>query len=97
MPEILVAEETRTRTKGAPQWKVLFHDDDVTTMEFVADVLVRFFGHGAQDAHAIMMAIHTTGIGLAGVYAFEQAEFKRDQTLSAARPHYPLRVTLEQA
>ena len=97
MPRIAVADETRTRTRGAPQWKVLFHNDDVTTMDFVVAVLVRFYGHNLQDAQGIMLAIHTTGIGLAGVYAFEQAEFKRDQTVSAARPHYPLRVTLEPA
>ncbi|MCB9913845.1 MAG: ATP-dependent Clp protease adaptor ClpS [Planctomycetes bacterium] len=93
------AEETseETRTRHTPMWKVLFHNDDVTPMDFVTAVLVRWFGHDLQAAQRIMLTVHHTGIGLAGVYPLELAELKRDQVVSAARPHYPLRVTLEPA
>ncbi|MEO2094007.1 MAG: ATP-dependent Clp protease adaptor ClpS [bacterium] len=78
-------------------WKVLFHNDDLTPMDFVTGVLMRWFGHESSAATSIMLAIHTRGIGLAGVYPREIAELKQAQVISAARPHYPLRVTLEPA
>lgn len=87
--------ESQTRPRQTPMWKVLLHNDDKTTMEFVVSVLMRFFGHTYPEAHRIMMTIHNRGIGLAGVYPREIAEFKQEQTVSAARPDYPLVVTIE--
>lgn len=97
--DIDTVEETteETKTLHAPMWKVLFHNDDVTPMDFVSAVLMRWFGHDAQAAHRIMMTIHNRGIGLAGVYPLELAELKQLQVISAARPQYPLHVTLEPA
>lgn len=89
--------ESADKTAHAPMWKVLFHNDDHTPMDFVTAVLMRFFGHSPQEAHAIMMTVHERGIGLAGVYPLEQAEFKQGQVISAARPHFPLKVTIEPA
>jgi ATP-dependent Clp protease adaptor protein ClpS len=88
-------EETAARSGHAPMWKVLFHDDDHTPMDFVTAVLMRFFGHSPEVAHEIMMTVHRRGIGLAGVYPLELAELKQGQVISSARPHYPLRVTIE--
>ncbi len=90
-----VEEQTRTRT--VPMWKVIFHNDDVTPMDFVTMVLMRFFHHDPRAAYRIMMTVHTRGIGLAGVFPLELAELKQEQTISAARPCYPLRVTIEPA
>jgi ATP-dependent Clp protease adaptor protein ClpS len=97
--ETTTVEETRAEeaTRFTPLWKVLFHNDDSTPMDFVTAVLMRFFGHGPQAAQRIMLTIHHEGIGLAGVYPLELAELKQQQVISAARPHYPLRVTLEPA
>jgi len=78
-------------------WKVMFHNDDVTTMDFVVKVLMRYFGHTTPRAHEVMLTIHRTGIGIAGTYPLEIAELKADQTVSAARPWFPLQVTLETA
>jgi ATP-dependent Clp protease adaptor protein ClpS len=89
--------EEGAETRHAPMWKVLFHNDDVTPMDFVTGVLIRFFGHPPPEAHRIMMLVHTRGIGLAGVYPLELAELKQEQTVSAARPFYPLKVTIEPA
>lgn len=79
----------------APHWKVLFHNDDKTTMEFVVGVLMRFFGHDLMEAFRIMLEVHNTGIGIAGIYPKEIAELKMEQTISAARPTFPLMVTIE--
>lgn len=86
---------TATKPRQAPLYKVLFHDDEITTMEFVIGILQQYFGHDFVSATTIMLEVHHTGLGLAGTYPFEIAELKRDQTVSAARPHFPLAVTLE--
>lgn len=83
-------------SKLAPLWKVLFHNDDKTTMEFVIRVLMQFFGHDLEKAMEIMLNVHKTGMGIAGVYPREVAELKQEQTTSAARTQkYPLVVTIE--
>lgn len=86
---------TTEKTRLAPLWKVLFHNDDKTTMDFVVMVLMRFFGHDLEKAFKIMLEVHKTGIGIAGTYPREIAELKMEQTISAARPRYPLKVTIE--
>ena len=96
-PELREDQQEASATRRAPEWKVLFHNDDVTPMDFVTAVLMRWFGHGAASAQRVMLTVHTRGIGLAGVYPLELAELKQAQVISAARPHYPLRVTLEEA
>ncbi len=77
-------------------YKVIMHNDNKTPMEFVTMVLMRFFQKEQQEAERLMMEIHETGVGLAGVYTFEGAEFRVDQAHSAARTHgYPLTCTME--
>lgn len=88
--------EADEKTKRAPMWKVIFHNDTKTTMEFVCWVLMRFFGHDIDKAKKIMLEVHNTGQGVAGVYPQEVAELKKDQVVSAARAQkYPLAVTIE--
>lgn len=96
-PTTTEAVDTAPETRHAPQWKVLFHNDDHTPMDFVTAVLMRFFGHDHASALKVMWTVHRKGLGLAGVYPLELAELKQEQTVSAARPHYPLKVTLEPA
>lgn len=96
LPRPVIKEETDTRTRRAPLWKVILHNDDKTTMDFVVWLLMAFFGHDIDRASTIMMEIHKTGQGIAGVYAQEVAELKRDQAISTARAQkYPLAVTIE--
>ena len=95
-------EQTETtgesKTAHYPMWKVLIHNDDVTPFVFVIAVLVRIFNKDNEQAFKITNAVHTTGIGLAGVYTYEQAEFRLEQTESLARgAKYPLKLTMEKA
>ena len=91
-------KEGATKKKYAPLWKVLFHNDNKTSMEFVTWVLMRFYALDSEKAYAVMMEIHKTGIGLAGTYSQEVAELKMEQTVSAARTRkFPLKVTIEPA
>ena len=100
MPASQTTTETETTAKSGyyKPYKVLMHNDDKTPMNFVTMVLMRFFQKEGKDAELLMMEIHEKGVGLAGVYPYESAEFRVDQTHSAARgAGYPLTCTIEQA
>jgi len=90
--------ETEEQTDEPPMYKVLFHNDDYTTMEFVVSALITVFHHDEASAWRIMMHVHTNGVGVAGVYTREVAETKVAQTTALARKHdFPLEVTIEPA
>lgn len=82
---------------AAPRmWRVLLHNDDFTTQEFVVWVLETVFHKAAADAFEIMMHVHHAGIGVAGVYTREIAETKVAATERLAEQHeFPLRVSME--
>lgn len=91
-----VALEERTRTKKPPMYKVLLHNDDYTTKEFVVFVLQTVFQRSETDAVAIMTHVHSQGVGVAGVYTFEIAETKVQKTVQLARSNeYPLQLSIE--
>ena len=75
---VVVEKETKTRTKlQRPKlYKVLLHNDDYTTMEFVVMILMTIFSRTESEATAIMLHVHRTGVGVAGVYTHEIAEAK---------------------
>ena len=88
--------KTTQETKKPPMYKVLFHNDDYTTMEFVVSVLIGVFHHSEASAFEIMMHVHKNGIGVAGVFTREIAETKVAQTIALARKNeFPLEVTIE--
>lgn len=92
-----VATETKQKVKKPPMYKVLLHNDDYTTMEFVILVLVTIFGKGWEEAQRIMMAVHQQGIGIAGVYTYEIAESKVNKTIDLARENeFPLMCSMEE-
>jgi len=91
-----VLERTRQETKKPELFKVLLLNDDYTTMEFVVDILESVFNKAPAEAHRIMMAVHTQGQGLCGVYPFEVAETKVATVVELARGQgFPLRATIE--
>jgi len=95
---VIVEKETKTKTKlKRPKlYKVLLHNDDYTTMEFVVAILITIFNKSETEATAIMLHIHRTGLGVAGVFTYEIAEAKVHETMQAAEEaEYPLLCTLE--
>ena len=78
-PESQVLERTKTKRKlkQPPLYKVLFHNDDYTPMEFVVLVLMQIFDRSEVDATQIMLHVHNSGIGVAGLYPFSR---RRDQS-----------------
>jgi len=92
-----VVTEKKTRTSRPRLWRVLLHNDDFTTMEFVVEVLKKVFGKSDGDAFQIMWAVHTQGVGVAGIYTYEVAEMKIEKTTQMARAQeFPLLCTLEE-
>ncbi len=93
-----VATRTRPRTKKPSNYKVLMLNDDYTPMEFVVDVLERFFGMARHAATRIMLEVHTKGKGDCGLFTHEIDETKVAQVTQFSREHqHPLLCTLEQA
>jgi ATP-dependent Clp protease adaptor protein ClpS len=91
-----VDTDVKDKVKLYPRWKVLYHNDDKTTMQYVVYTLMRYFGHNKEKANEIMMEVHLKKVGLAGVYHKEWAEVKRDQVISDARTNgWPLQVSIE--
>ena len=95
-----VVTETRTKPKlkKPKMYKVLLHNDDYTTMEFVVYILQTVFHRSETDAMQIMLHVHKNGIGVAGVYTYDVAETRISQVEALAREQeFPLRCSLEEA
>ncbi|TYO97093.1 ATP-dependent Clp protease adaptor protein ClpS [Geothermobacter ehrlichii] len=93
-----VNEKSQTRTELPPLFRVLMHNDDYTTMDFVVEVLQKVFHKSATEANRIMLHIHHKGVGVCGVFPYEVAETKIAQVHNLARQTgFPLRCSLEEA
>jgi len=91
-----VETDDRTKVKEPPLYKVLLHNDDYTSMEFVVLLLEKIFNKTTPEATRIMLNIHQQGIGIAGVYHKEVAETKIAIVHDLAQKNeYPLRCSLE--
>lgn len=93
-----VVTETRDeqRVSRPRMYRVLMHNDDYTTREFVVDVLRTVFHHSEPEAVRIMMHVHYNGLGVAGVFTREVAETKIQTVEQLAREReYPLRLSME--
>ena len=93
-----VAVDEEVELKEPPKMAVLLHNDDFTTMEFVIEVLIRFFKRTPEESVKIMLSVHEAGSGVAGVYPAEIAETKVSQVTEYARASgYPLKASAEPA
>jgi ATP-dependent Clp protease adaptor protein ClpS len=93
-----VVTETEKKLKKPPLYKVLLHNDNYTTQEFVVYILQSIFRHPPTKATQIMLHVHRRGIGVAGVYTYEVAETKVDQVHALAKEYeFPLKCTMEEA
>jgi ATP-dependent Clp protease adaptor protein ClpS len=92
------AVEERRKTKRPRRWKVILHNDDYTTMEFVVHILMTHFHKGVAEATHVMLQVHRKGAGVAGVYSKEVAETKISEVTDEARANgMPLKLTAEPA
>ncbi len=92
-----VLEKTRPKTQRPQLYRVVLHNDDYTTMQFVVEVLESIFHKSPAEAHRIMMHVHTRGHGVCGAYTFDVAQTKVAQVHDSARQHgFPLRASVEE-
>jgi ATP-dependent Clp protease adaptor protein ClpS len=95
--DIQVDEKIKIKATEPKRWKVILLNDDSTPMEFVIAVLIEVFRHTNDSARDIMLQVHETGSGIAGVYSFEIAEAKAVEATNQARNNgHPLQIKLEE-
>jgi ATP-dependent Clp protease adaptor protein ClpS len=93
----LALQEARPKLSQPPMYKVLLLNDDFTPMDFVVSILQTIFYKKKEEAVRITMNVHTSGIGVCGVYTKDIAETKVQQVIAYAQENqHPLQCTLEE-
>ncbi len=100
MPEDKTSNNTQTiiedKVKRPSMYEVILLNDDYTPMEFVVDVLIRYFNKDIEQANQIMMHVHRNGKGLCGIYPFDIAETKVMQVMNySIKNGHPLQCKME--
>jgi ATP-dependent Clp protease adaptor protein ClpS len=92
-----VMTESEIKLEKPKLYKVLLHNDDFTTMEFVIFVLQYVFNREDAEAFTIMLKVHNEGMGIAGIYPYEIANVKCNKAMNLAKAReYPLLCTVEE-
>jgi ATP-dependent Clp protease adaptor protein ClpS len=88
--------EPRLNLQEPKRFRVVFINDETTTMEFIVEVLKNIFNYDEESAQEMTMRIHQDGAGIVAVYPYELAEQKGIETTMLARNNgFPLQVKLE--
>lgn len=91
-----VVSKTEQEVEEPPMYRVLLHNDDYTTMEFVVELLMHIFKKSIEEATRIMLNVHRNGKGVCGIYTYEVAETKVAMVHELARERgFPLKSTME--
>ena len=92
-----VLTESETKLEKPKLFKVMLHNDDFTTMDFVVFVLQYVFNRSDADAITIMLKVHNEGMGIAGIYSYEVASMKSEKAMNLAKAReFPLLCTVEE-
>lgn len=93
-----ITEKTRVKVKEPKRYKVIMHNDDFTSMEFVIFVLMNIFNKNEMEANDLMMKVHKGGSAMVGTYSYDIARSKVEETTLLARQEgFPFKVTMEVA
>ena len=91
-----ISSEIEEDVREPSMYRVLLHNDDYTSMEFVVEVLMYVFHKSWEESTQIMLKVHKEGIGVCGVYPYEVAETKVEMVEALARENgFPLKCTME--
>ena len=94
--DIATKSQTKVKVKKPKRYKVLLHNDDYTTMEFVVFILQSYFTKTLDEAQSIMLKVHNDGVGICGIYTHEIAETKTAKVIQMAKESgHPLKCTFE--
>ena len=90
-------KDSKEKLQPPQMYKVLIHNDDYTTMDFVVHILETIFSKSHQEASQIMLNVHNEGVGICGIYQFELAETKIAAVHAIAEQYeFPLRCSMEE-
>lgn len=92
-----IIEKSNIKAKEPRKYKVIMYNDDFTTMEFVVAILNIIFNKDFEEANKIMMEVHKTGKGIAGVYPYDIAVSKANKAMLMAKEEgFPFKLTVEE-
>ena len=90
-------ERTTDKIREPKQYKVIMHNDDFTTMDFVVEILITIFRKDPLSAEALMMDVHKKGLAVVGRYPYDIAVSKVNKAMRLAKDRsYPFRMTVEE-
>ena len=96
-PKIVTREKSKVKVKKPKHYKVIMHNDDFTTMEFVVYILTDVFRKDMLEAEKIMMDVNTEGRGVVGIYPYDIAVTKASLSMVKAKEEgFPFKVTVEE-
>ncbi len=91
-----IQEVIEEKTTEPPMYKVLLHNDDYTTKDFVVEILITVFNKSIEEATSLMWHVHRNGSGVCGIYPYEMAETKVNLVTMVARENgFPLKTSME--
>ncbi len=94
----LAVQEAKPKLKKPPLYRVMLLNDDFTPMDFVVDILKKFFNMSQEKATQVMLQVHTQGVGVCGLFSKDVAETKVYIVNEYSREHYhPLLCSMEEA
>lgn len=92
-----IVEKVKREIKKPKNFKVIMHNDDFTTMEFVVAILNDIFNKNIEEANKIMMEVHKSGKGIAGVYSYDIAISKASKAMTIAKEEgFPFKLTVQE-
>lgn len=92
-----IKEKNKIKIKKPKLYKVIMHNDDFTTMEFVVDVLVNIFNKKIEEASKIMIDVHKKGSGIAGIFPYDIAVSKASTAMTIAKEQgFPFKLSVEE-
>jgi len=96
LPKVNEEVEVDLVLQEPEMYRVLLHNDDYTSMDFVVEILMKIFHKNQQEAEVIMIKIHEKGSAICGIYTYEIAQTKAQQVKQLAKQNeFPLLATIE--
>lgn len=93
----VISEKSKIKIKKPKHYKVVMHNDDFTTMEFVVSILVGVFNKKIEEANKIMIDVHKKGKGIAGIYSYDIAVSKLNTAMKISESKgFPLKLSIEE-
>lgn len=93
-----IKERTNVKVREPKRYKAVMYNDDFTPMDFVVEVLMTIFKKSEEEAFQIMMTVHNSGKAVVGVYSYDIAKSKVEESVAIAREEgYPFKVKVEEA